>query len=771
MVANAYNSLKTAISAYNEKNYSTAITELETLCQSSEDELIRIQATKRLVKAYAKVGKITEAIALCQDLLVHPIYQRWAKKSIRKLQSDEPLGRDDPDFSGFIDKARQRMANLALRPPYQWRNAGRSEVIKPLRRPSPFRLGWVLLATLITLIWLISQMIQGIFGLSNSLVAKVNSLFPFLPSFYLSSISLPYLLSILLIFVVISPYLLDGLLKQAYCLQSLSLEQLEVYSPETVEILGQFKQKKRIKALKLGILSLDIPLILSYGHFPRNARIIVSRGLLKQLENDEIATLYATQLGQMSQWDFPWISGMMGLLQLPYSLYWQLITFGRKKLPSQLAFLSVGLAMIFYGIYRLWRIPTLWLSRQRVYYSDHFAVNLTGNPNGLSRGLVKIAQGMAYILQKQHYTPWLLDGLDSLLPVEPRQVLTLGSLPPDTALEPILRWDCENSFRHWLVLTNSHPLLGERIYLLSRHAQFYNLPSEFDLTHRRPSLQHKGEFFWKLINCYQALPIWQSSIIFAFGGGIALRCLFWVIGRLSEQMQVHALTWLYNAHPFLNAWVMWVIIMAVVTIIFLISERFPHIFAYAVLLRSILWLGGQSIPNHLSWLQSIDPFFNAWVAIALSMSLIMRMNRYFPSLKASSLEENPSLPELLSDIKAVPSDSIGVQINGTLLGRKGMGNWLGQDLFLHTSDGLIQLRYTPWGGFFSLILPWVNHPCNWVNQSVTVRGWLRRGSTPWIDIDKLDKEYSFPLKGHYPIWLTMVAIAFTLWGTYLILKI
>jgi Zn-dependent protease with chaperone function len=663
------------------------------------------------------------------------------------------------------------MTQLALMPDRQWRNAGRSEVIKPLRRPSPFRLGWVLLATLITLVWLISIMTQGMLAFSNGLVAKLSSLLPFFPYFYLSPIPLRPLLLILIIFVFISPYLLDNILKQSYYLQNLSLERLEGYSPETVEILGQFTEKKRIKGLKLGILALEIPLILSYGHFPRNARIVVSRGLLKQLENDEIAALYATQLGQMSQWDFPWISGMMGLLQLPYSLYWQLITLGRKKLPSQLAFLPVGLAMICYGIYRLWRIPVLWLSRQRVYYSDHFAVNITGNPNGLSRGLVKIARGMAYTIQKQQYTPWLLDGLDSLLPVEPRQVLSLGSLPPETELEPVLRWDCENLFRHWLVLTNSHPLLGERIYLLARHAQFYNLPPEFDLIHRRPSLKHKGEFFWKLIYCYQALPIWQSSIIFAFGGGIVLRCLFWVIGRLGEQMNLQTLAWLYNAHPFLNAWVMWVMIMAAVTVIFLLSHRFPHIFACAVLLRSIIWFVGQSFPNHLSWLRSIDPFFNAWVAIALSMSLIMRMNRYFPSLKTSSLEENPSLSELLSDIKASPSDSIGVQIKGTLLGRKGMGNWLGQDLLLHTSDGLIQLRYTPWGGFFSLILPWVNHPCSWVNQSVTVRGWWRRGSSPWIDVEQLDKEYSFPLKGHYPIWLTLVAIAFTLWGTYLILKI
>lgn len=771
MVANTYISLKTAILAYNNGNYPTAIAALESLYQNSDNELIRIQATKKLTEAYAKVGKITEAIALCQDLLVHPMYQPWAKKSIEKLQNNRLLRKKKAEKSDFLEKARQTLSKIATLSHHQWRNAGRSPVIKRLKRPSPSRLGWVLLATLITLIWSISLMTQGILGLSNGLITQVTRLFPFVPYVYLSPIPLNLILVALLIFIFIAPSLLDTLLKQSYGLQNLSLEQLKVYSPETREILTKFGKKKGIKGFKLGILALDAPLILSYGHFPSNARIIVSEGLLKQLRNDEIATLYATQLGQISQWDFPWISGMMGLLQIPYSLYWQLIRMGKKILPEQLTFVSVGLAGICYGIYRIMRIPILWLSRQRIYYSDHFAIQMTGNPNGLSRGLVKIARGMAVTIQKQKCTPWLFDGLDSLLPVEPRQILSMASLPPDAELEPILRWDFENTFRYWLILTNSHPLLGERLYLLALHAQFYKLPSEFDLNHYHPSLKHKGEFFWKLINCYQALPLWQSSMILAIGGGIVLRCLFWLIGRLSQQMNIYALTWLHNAHSFLNIWMMWVIIMASVTLILLFSRRFPNLFACAVLLRSILWLGEQSIPHYLNWLNSIDPFFNAWVAIALSMSLIIRMNCYFPQLKSSMLQENPSLPELLADVKAVPSDSVGVCLTGTLLGRRGMGNWLGQDLLLQTHSGLVQLRYTPWAGFLSLIFPWVEHPCQWVNQTVTVRGWWRRGSSPWIDVEQLDKEYSFPLKGHYPVWLTLIAIASALWGTYLILNL
>ena len=36
----------------------------------------------------------------------------------------------------------------------------------------------------------------------------------------------------------------------------------------------------------------------------------------------------------------------------------------------------------------------------RIYYSDHFACNITGNPNGLIRGILKIAIGIVMLKNK-----------------------------------------------------------------------------------------------------------------------------------------------------------------------------------------------------------------------------------------------------------------------------------------------------------------------------------------------------------------------------------
>ncbi len=49
--------------------------------------------------------------------------------------------------------------------------------------------------------------------------------------------------------------------------------------------------------------------------------------------------------------------------------------------------------------------------------------------------------------------------------------------------------------------------------------------------------------------------------------------------------------------------------------------------------------------------------------------------------------------------------------------------------------------------------------------------WLRRGSSPWVDVETLEAANQKPLKGHYPLWLTLVAIASALWGAYRILKL
>ena len=154
---------------------------------------------------------------------------------------------------------------------------------------------------------------------------------------------------------------------------------------------------------------------MTYGNLPRTARIVVSQGLLEQLADDEIATIYAAELGHIAHWDFV-VMSLVLLVTLPiYRLYQQVSGWGDKANQefARLADLLFLLVCV-YGVWCLLTGTALWLSRLRLYYSDRIAAEITGNPNALIRALLKIAIGIAGDMQKPEHTSWQLESLNLL---------------------------------------------------------------------------------------------------------------------------------------------------------------------------------------------------------------------------------------------------------------------------------------------------------------------------------------------------------------------
>ena len=109
-------------------------------------------------------------------------------------------------------------------------------------------------------------------------------------------------------------------------------------------------------------------------------------------------------------------------------------------------------------------------------------------------------------------------------------------------------------------------------------------------------------------------------------------------------------------------------------------------------------------------------------------------------------------------------------MRGKLLGRKGIANLLVQDLILETSNGLIKLHFFSWFGPLGNLFPFAPHPHQFVGENVTVSGWFRRSSTPWLDIDTLETSSGKIIRAGYPIWILILAIGSALVGAYLIIQ-
>lgn len=710
-------SLEVAQAAMERGDYPEAIAHLERVRSEEIDPERVARAQQGLVAAYARSDRLQEAIDLCAWLAEDVRANPWAPKTLADLRERQERARLPGEETATAAATQASRLPATLTGPEagvyaggrRWRQAGRAEGWKPLKPLAAWRF-WVLqagtaIATFGLLRWCGLAVLAGI----NALGANL----PFGWYFYLSpSIAVPIsggIALLLLGLLAISSWWLDWVLRRYHGAGALSLTKLASRAPETAKFLQRYCRQQKLSRPSLQHLPLEHPVAAALGGpFPGSARIVLSEGLLQQLPDAEIKVLVAGLLGQIVRRDCVLMSATVALLQFPYLAYWQLARWGdRCRQVWQQSAWAIAAAGC-YGLYWLWRLPALWFSRRRWYYSDRFAAELTGDPNALSRALLKVALGTATAISSQQETHFFLESFDLLLPLAPRQSISTGSIPPYTPFERVLAWECTNPYRHWLKVFDSHALLGDRLFLLGRYAARWQLPAELDLPKVAPPPKTIAAHLDKWLNSYRALPILQSGVLSGGFLGLLLWGGFWLCGTLS------------------------------------------------------LWLGIEA----LTWLRSADAIVAACLLFSFSACAIVWINDYFPDIPRTVPEGR--LPDLLAKPKATPHFGRGVRLSGTLIGRAGVANWLSRDAILQTENGAIELNiascFGPCGHLLSR-----RRPCDLRGQSVTVYGWFRRGATAWIDVDCLIPTDGRPLQGGYPWWITALALASALGGTVLLL--
>ena len=378
----------------------------------------------------------------------------------------------------------------------------------------------------------------------------------------------------------------------------------------------------------------------------------------------------------------------------------------------------------------------LWVSRHRVYLSDRTAAEITGNPNGLTRALAKIAIGMAKNLEQQQQTSFFLEGFDLLFPVGVREAVTLGSAGLHAPLEQILLWDVSNPFRNWLTINSAHPLMGERLKLLALYAQFWELEAELDLANLGTLQPTKHKFL--LFNLFKSI----------FGAGT--KSSAGTNSRAGSKFRAGtgAPPLLLQGAPFFGI----PMGLAIVGVLWLIGGMFS---------RTSFW--------QLDWLWGDRSILWGCLPIGFCLGTLLRINDFFPDIPPRNVAE-PSLPQILSNSETLPLDAQAVRLQGQLLGRSGMANWLGQDLILQTATGLVRLHYVSRFGPIGSLFPTPTRPSDLLGKSVVATGWLRRGANVAIDLETLRSEGGRVSHSGHPIWSAILAFAAAFWGAYIIFQ-
>ncbi|BAY41005.1 hypothetical protein NIES2111_53950 [Nostoc sp. NIES-2111] len=595
MPSHTESALEAGLAALKQGNYQSAIAQLEPIATSQGNGNASLQAKVGLVMAYARCGELKKAIALCQTLTEsqNPKVKDWAnvalthltkkRKPSQKAQNNHQPAADNsqaatsqPHYSSTVPSVglqnryvgNNGLLNSSYTQPKEfgiyWRQAKRAKVWQPLKKPNLLPLRLLSAGTFMALFWVLREILKFVMASINITLVKLPYLEP-LQLLYRDPTQL--ILAILFIAIAISPWLLDWLLAYFYNQQEFSKDILPNYSRETPRVLHRYCQQKHWPSPQLRILPIAAPIAFTYGNLPRNARIVVSQGLLEQLADDEIATIYAAQLGQITNRDFVLMSLVM-LITLPiYQLYRQIATWADKFAKGVFHWpFTVASSLV----YLLWCVLTgtaILYSRFRPYHSDRLAAEITGNPNALIRALLKINIGIAADIKKEEQTSSLLESLNILLPVSYQQSISLGSIAGHLNFESMLMWDNVNPYRRWLTINNTHPLIGDRIRKLCLIAQHWHIDPEVHITSQQ-SLSEKTLQVTQQSFLLQIAPFLSIPVGCVFAG------LIWLSWQTAFTLRFINLKWIYEDLSFVTGCLL---ICFSIGVIIRMNSFFPNI--------------------------------------------------------------------------------------------------------------------------------------------------------------------------------------------------
>ncbi len=242
---------------------------------------------------------------------------------------------------------------------------------------------------------------------------------------------------------------------------------------------------------KIGIIEDGNPNAFTYGLSPDTARIILTRGLLNILQEDELEAVTAHELGHALHWDMAVMTTAMLVPEVLYLIFRVGMRIagskGKRGKNDPRGYFAL-VAVVAFVLYIISQYIVLFLSRTREYYADRFSGEATGNPNALARGLVKVAYGLARNEQLQ--TAGAKEEARPIAAAGSAAVQALGIFNPEAAralasvtlagggenfsrenLIGAMQWDLWNPWAGWYELNSTHPLPAKRIQALGNLAE------------------------------------------------------------------------------------------------------------------------------------------------------------------------------------------------------------------------------------------------------------------------------------------------------------
>ncbi len=478
-----------------------------------------------------------------------------------------------------------------------------------------------------------------------------------------------------------------------------------------------------MKNPRLGIIYDGAPNAFTYGHTPNNARIVLTRGILDLLNEDEIKGVVAHEIAHARHWDMLIMTAAQLVPLVLYYIYRMLsrilASIGNNGNNSSQDQNPVGaplaaIATVSFVLYVISEYMVLWLSRAREYFADRFAGGVTGSPESLAAALVKIGYGLAgkesehktkeqkgkeqksKEQKKQEERDRKLEAVGALgiFDTKSAAVLAVSSLPSVSAakkmggeinkenLKAAMKWELWNPWAKYYELNSTHPLVASRLHHLGKLSEMLGREPFIRLDEAKPE-SYRKEF---LVDMF--IKLLPALVFIAF------------------------------------------VAATVVT-----GER-------------LLLAAG---------------IFAAGIAGFLKTKFSYKFG-VFPEM---------SISDLLAEVKVSGIRSVPCKVKGSIIGRGIPGLVWSEDFVLQDETGIIFLDYRQplpfWDMFFGMF-----KRAKYDNQEAEVTGWYRRSPLPRIEIKSInvtgEKERKcYTYTARY-VFAGIIAVAGLVFGCYIIMS-
>jgi heat shock protein HtpX len=173
-------------------------------------------------------------------------------------------------------------------------------------------------------------------------------------------------------------------------------------NPWLENTVKELAEKSGLPMPRVATVPNNTPNAFTFGRSEKSATLAVHEGLLNTLNEDEVKSVIAHELGHIKHKDYIVMTVLSALPLIAYIVAQTALRAGmisgmtrsrNKEENAGAALIVIG--VISFAVYIITFLSVMRLSRLREHYADAYSAYLTGSPRSLESGLAKITYGLS----------------------------------------------------------------------------------------------------------------------------------------------------------------------------------------------------------------------------------------------------------------------------------------------------------------------------------------------------------------------------------------